>query len=100
MARNAGVDSGHDFLPLVTGLVEIRVADAAEEDLDLHVVIGEISPLDRGGGEWRCRTAHGISFCLVHETSDLQRNVWEMQATRWQSDYKTESIERYPDPAD
>jgi hypothetical protein len=31
--------------------VEIRVADPAEEDLDLDVVRGRITPRDRGGGE-------------------------------------------------
>ena len=54
MAGDAGVDGGHDFPPLVAGLVEIGVADAAEEDFDLHVVIGGIAPRDRGGCELRC----------------------------------------------
>src|SRR4029077_17273564 len=37
MARNAGVDSGHEPTPLVTDLMEIGVADTAEEDFDLYV---------------------------------------------------------------
>ena len=38
MAGDAGIDGGHHAAPLVAGLVEIGVADAAEEDLDLDVV--------------------------------------------------------------
>jgi hypothetical protein len=29
-------------------------------------VFGWIAPRDRGGGERRCRTGSGISFCFVH----------------------------------
>ena len=42
------------------------MADAAEEDFDLHVVFGWIAPRDRGGGQRRCRTGSGVSFRLVH----------------------------------
>jgi hypothetical protein len=30
--------------------MEIGVADAAEEDFDLHIVFGWVAPSDRGGG--------------------------------------------------
>ena len=50
MAGDAGVDRGHDVAPLIADLVEIGVADAAEEDLDLNVVFGRIAPRDRA---WR-----------------------------------------------
>ena len=49
VAGDAGVDGGHDAAPLVAGLVEVGVADAAEEDLDLDVVAG----WDRGGRWWK-----------------------------------------------
>ncbi len=48
VAGNAGIDGGHHAAPLVAGLVEIGVADAAEENLDLHVV----SRLDRAARSW------------------------------------------------
>jgi hypothetical protein len=51
MARDAGIDSGHDPSPLVTDLMEIGVADTAEEDFDLYVVLNGIAPHDRGGGK-------------------------------------------------
>src|SRR5512132_1988065 len=60
------VDSGHDAAPLVAHLVEIGVADAAEEDLDLHVAFDWIAPRDRGRGKRRCRTRSGVSFGVVH----------------------------------
>ena len=66
MAGNAGVDGGHHAAPLVAGLVEIGVADAAEENFDLHVVFGWIAPRDRSGSKRRCRTGSGVSFCVVH----------------------------------
>jgi hypothetical protein len=51
VAGDAGVDGGHHAAPLVPDRVEIGVADPAEEDLDLHVVLGRIAPRDPGGGE-------------------------------------------------
>ncbi len=68
VAGHAGVDGGHDTAPLVADLVEIGVADAAEEDFDLHVVFGWIAPRDRGGGQRRSRTGSGVSFRVVHGT--------------------------------
>jgi hypothetical protein len=49
MARDAGVDSGHDPAPLITDRMEIGVADTAEEDFDLYVVFSGIAPRNRGG---------------------------------------------------
>jgi hypothetical protein len=66
MARDAGVDSGHDPAPLVTDLMEIGVADTAEEDFDLYVVFSGIAPRNRGGGKRRCRTGSGVSLRLVY----------------------------------
>src|SRR5262245_52198316 len=67
MAGDNRVYSGHGTAPLVTHRMEVRVADAAEEDLDLHVVFGWIAPRDRGGRKRRCLTGSGISFRVVHE---------------------------------
>ena len=69
MAGDAGVDRGHHIAPLVTDLMKIGVADAAEENLDLHVAFGRIAPWDRVGGERRCLTGSGVGFrvvCVVH----------------------------------
>ena len=38
VAGNAGIHSGHYVVPFVAHLVQVGVADAAEEDLDLDVV--------------------------------------------------------------
>lgn len=57
MAEDAGVDGGHEAASLVTDMMEIGVADAAEQDGDLHVVCGGLAPRDCGGGKGRCRTA-------------------------------------------
>ena len=66
MARNDGVNSGHEFAPLITHRMKIGVANAAEQDFDLHVVFGWIAPRDSSGGQQRCRTGSGISFRVVH----------------------------------
>src|SRR5580704_17936172 len=72
MPWNARVNSRHDALPFIPHLMEVGVADAAEEDLDLHVVSGWIAP-----GE--CRACHRrglansrISFRLVDESRLLR----------------------------
>ena len=66
VAWDAGGDSGHDPAPLVTDLMEIGVADAAEENVNLYVVFCWIAPHDRGGGKRRCRIGGGVSLRLVH----------------------------------
>ncbi len=68
VAGNAWVDGGHDAAPLVTDLVEVGVADAAEEDFDLNVVFGRIAPGDRGGGKRRCRTRSRVSLRFILTT--------------------------------
>ena len=65
MAGDDRVNSGHDLAPLVADLMEIGVADAAEEDFDLHVAFGRIASRDRGGGQRRCRAGSGVSFRVV-----------------------------------
>ena len=65
---HARVDRGHDVVPLVAGVVEVGVADAAEEDLDLHVAVGRVAPRDRGRGQRRGRAGGGVGLRLVHES--------------------------------
>jgi len=45
------VNSGHEAAPLVTHLVEVGVADTAEQNFDLNVVLGWSAPRYRCGGE-------------------------------------------------
>ena len=77
VAGNARVDRRHHAAPLVADLVEIGVADAAEENFDLYVVLGGIAPRDRGGGKRRCRAGSGISFRVVHISGlDACQSFW------------------------
>jgi len=46
--------------------MEIGVADAAEEDFELHVVLARIAPRDRGGSERRSRAVCGIGLGFEH----------------------------------
>src|SRR5262245_50503047 len=66
MARNTGIDGGHDAGPLVTDLMEIGMADTAKEDFDLYVGFSGIAPRNRGGGKRRRRASSGVSVRLVH----------------------------------
>jgi hypothetical protein len=42
------------------------MADAAEEDFDLYVVLGWFAPRNRCKGKRRCRARSGISFRVLH----------------------------------
>jgi hypothetical protein len=53
VARHAWVGGGYEVGPLIADGVEIGVADAAEEDLDLDVAIGGLAALDGVRGEVR-----------------------------------------------
>jgi hypothetical protein len=66
VARNAGIDRGHDTAPLVAHRVEVGMTDAAKENLDLHVVFGRIPSRDYAGSQRRCRTGSGVSFGFIH----------------------------------
>lgn len=46
--------------------MEVGVADAAEEDFELYVVLCRITPRDRVGGQRRCRTGSGVSLRVIH----------------------------------
>ena len=88
---DTGIDRGHDITPLVTNLMKIGVADAAEENLDLHVALGRIAPWDRVRGERRCFTGGGVGFsgvCVVHAfvlLIVLLAPIWRLRrsAIRW-----------------
>jgi len=95
MAGDAGVNGGHDFFPLVASLVKIGVADAAEQNLDLHIVVGGIAAGDGGGSERRCGAGNGISFGAVHEVP-LER----VEHLARKSEYEIGPFGRYPDSAD
>src|SRR6266566_3965134 len=65
---------GHELAPLVADRMEIGVADAAEENFDLHVPVSWIAPADLSGGKPRCRARSGISLrveCSWMHTSRL-----------------------------
>src|SRR5262245_37944529 len=66
MARDNGINGGHDAAPLVADGVKIGMTDAAEEDFDLHIVVGRIPSRDCRGCQRRCRTSSGIGLRLVH----------------------------------
>jgi hypothetical protein len=53
VAGDDRVDRWEDAAPLVTHLVEIGVADPAEQDLDLNVMFGQRAPHNRGAAHWR-----------------------------------------------
>ena len=46
VAGNAGVDGGHGVLPLVANLMEVGVADAAEENFNLDVLRAGLATLE------------------------------------------------------
>jgi hypothetical protein len=65
MARDNRVNRGHDTAPLVTDLVKIGVADAAEKDFDLDIVFSRFPSRDYRRGQRRRRTGGGIRFRFV-----------------------------------
>jgi hypothetical protein len=52
MPGDAGVGCRHDTAPFVTDSVEVGVADAAEQDFDLHVTFCRFTSLDGVGCKW------------------------------------------------
>jgi len=64
MSGNAWIDSGH-ATPLVTDLMEIRVANTAKKYFDLNVVFARIAPGDRHGCKWRFRTRSRVSLRFI-----------------------------------
>src|SRR5580658_2773307 len=68
VAGNARVDGGHGT-PLIANLVEVGVANSAEENLDLYVVRGWIAPRDGSGRNRRCLAGGGVGFRVVHRSN-------------------------------
>src|SRR5438067_6308479 len=71
MTGNAGVNGGHDAVPLVTHLMEVGVTHAAEKNFDLHVALRRIASRNCGGGRRRCRAGSRVSFRFVHSLTLL-----------------------------
>ena len=66
VAGHAGVYRGHDLIPLISSGMEIGVAYAAEQNLDLHVPFGGLAASDRSRFEWRGFAIDCIGLGLVH----------------------------------
>jgi hypothetical protein len=67
MSGNAWIDSGHPA-PLVTDLVQVRVADTTEKYFDLNVVLARITPGDHRWCNWRARTGSRVSLRFILTT--------------------------------
>src|SRR6266496_761677 len=65
MAGHNRVNSRHELAPFVAHRMQIGVADAAEENIDLHVALGRIASRDGRGSQWRCLTGSGVRFRVV-----------------------------------
>ena len=48
MSRNNRIIRGHELAPLVADRMKVGVADAAEQDFDLHVALRRIASRDNG----------------------------------------------------
>jgi hypothetical protein len=66
MAGHAGINGRHHGVPFIAGLMQVRMANATEEDFDLHVAGSGISARNGGGGQWRRLVGGRIGFGLVH----------------------------------
>ena len=56
----------HRPAPFVAGLVDVRVANAAIEDVDQHLVRAGLAAVDRKRGQGRKRVLRGVGSGLVH----------------------------------
>jgi hypothetical protein len=68
VAWNTRIDRRHHAMPFVANLMKIRMTNAAEQNLDLHVALSRIPPRDGGGSQRRRCAVSGISFGFVHKT--------------------------------
>ena len=60
VSRDARVDRRVDVVPLIAGLVQVRMADTADQNLDLHVLPVRFAAANRGWSKPRCWTSSGI----------------------------------------
>src|SRR5687768_12896637 len=67
MSRNARIDSGH-CTPLITDLMQVRVTNTAEKDLDLNVAVARIAPWNRGGDKLRFWVCSRVSSRFILPT--------------------------------
>src|SRR5205823_7447821 len=65
VAGHNRVHSGHELAPFVAHRMQIGVADAAKENVDLHVALRRIASRDYSRGQWRCFTDSRVSFRFV-----------------------------------
>ena len=56
--------------PLTARVVEIGMANATEQDVDLHIVIADLAPLEIPGFEWRFRVEGGVGMGVDHARID------------------------------
>ena len=76
MPRHAGIHCRKDALPFISDSMEIGVADAAEEDVELHVAFCRFPTRNRGDNQRRCWTGSGIGFGippLCHDSCSFPR---------------------------
>ena len=66
MAGHAGINGRHHSVPFIAGLMQVRMANATEEEFDLHVAGSSIAARNGGGGEWRRLAGGRIGFGLVN----------------------------------
>ena len=74
--------------PFVAGLVNIGVADAAEENLDLHIGRQRIAAIDAATGKWRSGAGGRESSDLWHGRGVIARDAAasRLKARRWPGD--------------
>jgi hypothetical protein len=70
MSRNARINRRHNFLPLITHLMEIGMTDPAEEDFDHDVVLGWIASLDGRSGRMNYAPRYcSLLTCSIQSTA-------------------------------
>ena len=62
VAGNAGINGGHDVLPLVTHLVQIRMAHATVENFDLYILRTRGAPPNRNRAEFSGRARRRVGL--------------------------------------
>ncbi len=67
VSRNTWICSGH-HAPFVTDLMEVGVADAAEKDFDLNIIVPWLTARDLGWRKRGCCTSSGIGLRFILTT--------------------------------
>ncbi len=79
--RNNRINRRPAVVPFVPHMVQIRMANAAEENLDLYIVVSWIAPCNRSRRKERCCTSRRISFRVEHKHT-IVLSVVERRAKR------------------